>query len=134
MVENRRIGVIVIATVAILYSAMEAVGITCPIKYVTGISCAGCGMSRAWLAALSGDIAGAMAYHPLFLAPVLVAGLLLFRNRIPSRVLYAALIAIAAIFALVYMYRMLFEHGDIVVFEPANGVIGRRINAIMHLI
>ena len=41
-----------ILAVAGLYAVMEAVGITCPIKFLTGISCMGCGMSRAWMAVL----------------------------------------------------------------------------------
>lgn len=37
-----------------------------PYKYITGISCAGCGMTRAWIALLHFDINTAFMYHPLF--------------------------------------------------------------------
>ena len=57
-----------VTAVVVLYTAMESIGITCPIKFITGISCAGCGMSRAWMAFLQLDIAKAFAYHPSFLA------------------------------------------------------------------
>ena len=47
--KNERKELICAATaVVVLYTAMESIGITCPIKFITGISCAGCGMSRAW--------------------------------------------------------------------------------------
>jgi hypothetical protein len=44
----------------------------CPSAGVFGIPCPGCGLSRAVLAALQGDFAGAFHYHPLFfvIAPV----------------------------------------------------------------
>lgn len=38
----------------------------CLFRRFTGLPCPGCGMSRAWLAVLRGDIAVALAYHPLF--------------------------------------------------------------------
>lgn len=41
-----------VAAVVVLYVILESFGVTCPIKYITGISCAGCGMSRAWIALL----------------------------------------------------------------------------------
>ena len=37
-----------LAAIALLYLAIESLGVTCPILYLTGIACAGCGMSRAW--------------------------------------------------------------------------------------
>ena len=76
--KNERKELICAATaVVVLYTAMESIGITCPIKFITGISCAGCGMSRAWMAFLQLDIAKAFAYHPLFwLVPIAVIVLL----------------------------------------------------------
>ena len=66
-----------VTAVVVLYTAMESIGITCPIKFITGISCVGCGMSRAWMAFLHLDIAKAFAYHPLFwLVPIAVIVLL----------------------------------------------------------
>lgn len=55
-----------ILIIAAFYAVMELAGITCPIRYLTGISCAGCGMSRAWISLLRLDAASAFAYHPLF--------------------------------------------------------------------
>jgi hypothetical protein len=38
----------------------------CVIRTVLGIPCPGCGLSRAWLAALRLDLSAAFSYHPLF--------------------------------------------------------------------
>lgn len=52
LIKEKRGMVSAIAAVVILYIVLECFGITCPIKFITGVSCAGCGMSRAWLACL----------------------------------------------------------------------------------
>ena len=45
--SHRRIEVITsVAAVVVLYVILESFGVTCPIKYITGISCAGCGCTR----------------------------------------------------------------------------------------
>lgn len=48
--------------------------IGCVFRAVTGVPCPGCGMTRAWLALLRGDVASAIAYHPLFWAFPLALG------------------------------------------------------------
>ena len=48
--------------------------IPCIFLTLTGRSCAGCGMTRAWLSVLRLDFAAAFAYHPLFWSvPILYA-------------------------------------------------------------
>ena len=48
--------------------------LSCPIRSLTGIPCPGCGMSRAWKAALRLDLITAFRYHPMFWGvPVLMA-------------------------------------------------------------
>ena len=45
----------------------------CVIRAITGIPCAGCGMSRAWLCALRLELGDAFRYHPMFWSvPVLI--------------------------------------------------------------
>ena len=75
-----------ICIIAGFYLFLELVlGVTCPILYFTGISCAGCGMSRAWMCLLHLDFAGAFYYHPLFWIPGVGAILFPFWNRIPEK-------------------------------------------------
>lgn len=97
-------------------------GITCPIKFVTGVSCAGCGMTRAWLHALRLDLSAAFSYHPLFWTVPVAAVFYALRNRLPRRLFQTAVGAAAALFIVVYLIRMFDPNCDIVVFEPRNSV------------
>lgn len=119
--------VIGIIAVIALYMIIESFGITCPIKYVTGISCAGCGMSRAYLSLIRLDISGAFAYHPLFILPPLVVVVYFLKRRIPAVLYKAFMVFVVAAFLLVYLYRIIFLNDGIVVFEPQNNIVFRVI-------
>ena len=81
--KSHRIEVITsVAAVVVLYVILESFGVTCPIKYITGISCAGCGMSRAWIALLHFNIHEAFMYHPLFFLPPVVGIVMLLKSKI----------------------------------------------------
>lgn len=74
---KKRQNISALFTIAVFYLILESVfGITCPILFLTGISCAGCGMSRAWFCVLRMDFTGAFRYHPLFW--ILPIGIMLF--------------------------------------------------------
>lgn len=87
-------------------------GWPCVIRSITGIPCIGCGLSRAWLAALQLDFSAAFRYHPMFWSiPVLVLLALfdgkLFRkelwNRILVILLFAGLVVCYVIRLVVYL-------------------------------
>ena len=129
--SHRRIEVITsVAAVVVLYVILESFGVTCPIKYITGISCAGCGMSRAWMAFLQLDIAKAFAYHPLFwLVPIAVI-VLLCKSKINIKFYKIFMFTIAGAFVIVYLYRMFIGDGNVVVFEPQNNILFRIIRQL----
>lgn len=112
-----------IFAIVLFYAGIELLGVTCPIRFVTGISCAGCGMSRAWLALLRLDISSAFAYHPLFWLPVPVALLFWFRRRVPKWVYRGGLGAAAGLFCIVYVVRLFNQTDSIVTFAPAEGIL-----------
>lgn len=120
-----------LAAVVLFYAVLESLGVTCPILYLTGISCAGCGMSRAWLSLLRGDLAGAFAFHPLFWLPVPAAALLLFQRRIPRRVFRWGMGIVCVLFLLVYLVRLLWLEDPVVVFRPSQGLIGRLVSGAL---
>lgn len=120
-----------IAAIVLFYVVLEAFGVTCPILFLTGISCAGCGMSRAWMALLRGDPAGAFAFHPLFWLPVPAAALLLLRGKIPPRTFRRGAGIVCALFLVVYLVRMLAPEDHVVVFQPSQGLIGRVIFRVL---
>lgn len=58
----------------------------CLLQRNTGIPCPGCGLTRAWLAAIRLDFAGAFSWHPMFWSvPVLALFLVYDAELFPSR-------------------------------------------------
>ena len=120
-----------VVMVVFFYMGMQAFGITCPIKYFTGISCAGCGMTRAWLAFLQGRIALAFSFHPLFfLAPVMLL-IFLLRSRIQKKIYWIFWYLVIALFFIVYFIRLFDGDNAIVVFRPQDGFILRLIRTFL---
>lgn len=110
-----------VAVIIGMYGIMGMMGITCPILFMTGISCAGCGMTRAWLSLFRLDFCAAFYYHPLFWLPALMIVLFLFEKRIFKQWYWFW----AALFLLVYGIRMFAGQGEIVVFRPEEGFLYR---------
>lgn len=119
-----------VAAVVVLYVILESFGVTCPIKYITGISCAGCGMSRAWIALLHFNIHEAFMYHPLFFMPPVVVIVMLLKSKINIKFYKIFMFTMVGAFVIVYLYRMFIGTGDIVVFEPQNNILFRIIRKL----
>ena len=68
------------------YSLLFVFGVGCPIKYATGVSCFGCGMTRAVWAAARLHFADAFYYHPLWVVLPVWAVLFIFRKKINKNV------------------------------------------------
>ena len=119
-----------VAAVVVLYVILESFGVTCPIKYITGISCAGCGMSRAWIALLQFNIHEAFMYHPLFFLPPVVVIVMLLKSKINIKFYKIFMFTMVGAFVIVYLYRMFIGTGDIVVFEPQNNILFRIIRKL----
>lgn len=122
--------------IVVFYLFLQMVlGIGCPIKFLTGISDAGCGMSRAWLSVLHLDFGRAFYYHPLWMLPVPAVLAILFKKRIPEKIYRLLVVCFVALFLMVYFYRMFFvPDQDIVVFRPWEGFIWRSIETISIVI
>lgn len=105
----------------------------CPFRYVFGVSCPGCGMTRALLAAVFSDFETAFSYHPLF--PLLIPAALWLGLRACGRPPFkretAYILAFAGAFILVYAARLL--SGDPVVApEPASGLLFRMLPGLLR--
>ena len=122
-----------LAAIALFYAVIELLGVTCPIRFLTGVSCPGCGMSRAWLAALRMDWGAAFAFHPLFLLPVPAAGLLLFQRRTPSGLFRWGMGIICALFLIVYIARIITPENTVVEFDPSQGLIWRLGSGLLDM-
>ena len=83
--------------------------IGCPILRFIGIPCPGCGMTRAWLSVLRGDIVMAFSYHAMFWAlPILVLMLWCDGNLFPKKEWNTRIcIGIAVGFLLNWLYKLL---------------------------
>ena len=128
--SQRTEAITAVTAVVILYVVLESFGVTCPIKYITGISCAGCGMSRAWIALLHFNIHDAFMYHPLFFLPPVVVIVMLLKSKINIKIYKIFMFTMACAFVIVYLYRMFMDSGNVVVFEPQNNIVFRIIRKL----
>ena len=80
----------------------EITGSICLIRGLTGVPCPSCGMSRAIISVINGDIINAFKFHPLFWLPFVVLLLIVLKRRFFKQILISAIILIM----LVYILRM----------------------------
>ena len=73
-----------IGALFVAWLALYLLDIGCVFRLMTGIPCPGCGMTRAWLAALRLDFAAAFAYHPLFWVVPIAFVLAFVREEVAS--------------------------------------------------
>ncbi len=93
---------------------MKISKIGCPILYLTGIPCFGCGMTRACECLLRFDFEKAFYYHPLcYLMPVFL-GICLCKDKINKNIFRALLWIAIFLFLLVYAIRIM---------DPENSLI-----------
>lgn len=116
------------ACVAVLAGFYRLVG--CPIRLLTGISCAGCGMTRACLCALRLDFRQAFYFHPLYPLVPVGAALWLCRKKLSRAVLHGCMYAMVGVFAIVYVYRLFLGDGSVVAFDPRSGLIFRVVSRL----
>ena len=85
--------------------------IGCPIRWLTGISCPFCGMTRAHLLFLTGDISGAFAMHSLIpLGVPFVLGVAHLRILKSRRALLAFDIVFVAFSSVAFILRYALLH------------------------
>lgn len=134
MKTGKRLKNNITAAVAIvfLYVAFDVLGIGCPIKFLTGISCIGCGMTRAWLSVLRLDWKSAFYYHPAFWLPPLFLIFFLFKNKISIKIYKIFIFTAISLFVIIYIARLLQADGDIVVFQPQNNILFRISKMILN--
>lgn len=89
-----------IAIVALVGLLLLVTDIGCPFRFLLGVSCPGCGMTRAWLAFLTGDVERALALNPLFWAPVLAIALSVLAPRLGRWAQVAVLVLCLAVVGL----------------------------------
>jgi len=123
---------VILSVIAMFYGVLHYLGITCPIRFVTGISCPGCGMTRAWLSLVRGDYQQAFAFHPLFIIPLFFVIFYLFRKHLSKKMKNVLLYSGISLFLLVYFIRMFDPKDQIVVFQPENGILIKTVFSLFQ--
>jgi hypothetical protein len=119
--------VLSISSGLILYGLLSYFfGIPCPIKEATGVSCPGCGMSRALIALLTLDFSSALYYHPVaFVLLPMAVGLIVFHERGMKKAKKVLLIVFATVMLAVYLYRFLVIQSPVLEFAPEKSIFTR---------
>ena len=106
----------------------------CPIKFVTGISCPGCGMSRAYLSVLTFDFKAAFYYHPLWIAVIPAAALMAYFGANEKELqLHVTLAVVLTLLFVTWLFRLLSRSNNVVVFDPENGLIFKVLESIKNI-
>lgn len=119
-----------IVAVSLVYLFFHIAGIGCPIRFFTGISCPGCGMTRAVLALLRLDFAAAFYYHPLvYVLPIAFLDFL-FQKRIPYKFYKILIFTFIGFFVTIYIVRLCDSMDSVVQFQPEQGFVFRAVQYI----
>ena len=133
----KRLRVYILSGMALVagFMLLNLFGIGCPIKFLTGISCPGCGMTRATWKLLTLDLPAAWDYHPLSVAMPLFAVLWLCFT-LTQKPTARRVVVIAAVVSLiaVYLYRQLTGGDEVVIFDPRQGYIYRTAVKLWRMI
>ncbi|MBQ2785288.1 MAG: DUF2752 domain-containing protein [Oscillospiraceae bacterium] len=89
----------------------------CLFRRITGIPCIGCGLSRAWLAALGLDFCSAFRYHPMFWSIPVLMLLALFDGRLFRKDIWNHILLIlltAGLFVCYFIRLVVYLRGGIV--------------------
>lgn len=114
--------------VMFFYFFLYFCNIGCPFYYITGIPCAGCGMTRAWISLLHLDIKKAYYYHPLFILPLIFIICFAFKNRIPHKIYTGVVVTIILLFITVYLVRLTNPENTVVVINIKKSLIWHLLN------
>lgn len=115
--------------VGLFYLGLALAGHGCPVRLCTGIPCPGCGLSRAYLALLRGDPAGAFTFHPMFWAVPLILLCCFLYSRKQKRSYLALAILLGTGFVVLWLIRLI--SGDpLTVPEPQKGLFFRSLSGI----
>lgn len=84
------------------------IGYRCPMYYVMHIHCPGCGMTRAAISLLKGDLSSSLSFHALLLPTLILALLYLIVNKKNSYVGMFLIWVWIILMGFYWIYRLLF--------------------------
>ena len=112
-----------------IFAVMFQLGIyRCPLDFLVGIPCPLCGMTRAFVALVGGDVAGAFYYHPLWplALPAVAFFVLNYLGMIhpPEKVFGAVLCCVCVLLAVCFVIRHIM-HSPVVALHFPTSLAGR---------
>ena len=120
ILKDRLLLMLYIAGIYMLYSLLH---IGCPLRFISGIPCPGCGMTRAYHSLLHLDFNQAFYYHPLFpLVPLMVA-LYLFDFFLNPKLLRLLWAIVLILFIATYLFRLFISHSSVVEIDITSGIM-----------
>jgi hypothetical protein len=112
-----------IFSIFIIYLFLNLLHIGCPIRFVTGLSCPGCGMTRAVLSALHLNFEEAFYYHPLFLLSPVMVFLYLFEVYLNPKLYKIIWFIIIALFLFTFFVRLFITKSPVVEIDISTSVV-----------
>jgi hypothetical protein len=120
IIKDRLLLMLYLAGIYLFFSLLH---IGCPLKFITGISCPGCGMTRAFYSLLQLDINKAMHYHPLFILVPLMVVLYLFDFYIKPKIVKGLWTVIIITFFSTYLFRLFLSQSDVVAIDITSSLM-----------
>lgn len=106
----------------------------CPIKFLTGISCPGCGMSRAAISLLAFDYQKALYYHPgIFLLIPFAIAMLIANYKKKYKFRKIVIICLCFMLLAIYLYRILVIKSPVIVFDINKGFFMQFYSSILKI-
>ncbi|MDD3172299.1 MAG: DUF2752 domain-containing protein [Herbinix sp.] len=114
----------------IIYLLLSLLHIGCPIKFITGISCPGCGMTRAVFSVLRLNFDDAFYFHPLFFLSPIMLFLFLFEPFMKPSFYKPAWFIIILVFLIAYVIRLFFTQNNVVEIDIHEGIVLKLLHQI----
>ena len=128
------LGILFVIAIYIIIISVTKIG--CPIKWLTGIPCPGCGITRSCIAFLNLDFKAAFEYHALTLIviPAFVYILFgkrpLFKSVRREKIFFAVLLTIMIGY---YIFRLIIQKNDIIYIDISSSFVVKLIKIFKEL-
>ncbi len=122
---------IILGALTCLLIGFIYINIGCPFRRIIGVSCPGCGMTRAVFELFKLNFKGAFNAHPLIYVMPIAATVYIFKEKLPEKTYKALVVLLCTVMFITYMIRML-SGSEIVYFKPETGIVYKLIEYIFQ--
>ena len=98
-------------------------GIHCPIKFITDISCPGCGMTRAVISAVKLDFKSAFYYNPMWCVTLPAIAVMAFAHvKNKQKLMKITALLFAALLIVTYVIRIIVGDSTVITVNPKESI------------